>query len=69
MKIKELLTRYIKGNTHMVELYYEGGGEMPKAISGMYTSKTEALAAGNLYIQGRNKVRPRKNVEDAKDTI
>lgn len=50
---KELLTRAVNGNTHIVELYYQGGGELPKTLSGMYTSKREALNAADLYLRGR----------------
>lgn len=46
---KELLTRPVNGNTQHIELYFEGGGELPKKLSGIYTSKAEALKAAKTY--------------------
>jgi len=48
---KELKTRIV-GNH--VQLYYDGGGELPQELSGLYTSKTRALNAAEQYLSKRD---------------
>lgn len=47
---------YWKGN--LCHMRWEGGGEIPVALKGAYTSPTEAMAAYNHYLSTR---RVRKN--------
>lgn len=54
MEKKEFNARPVNNNTHLWELYYENGGEVPQELSGMYTSKSEALTAGKKYIEKRD---------------
>ena len=48
---KELKTRIV-GNH--VQLYYEGGGELPQELSGLYTSPTLALKSAEQYLSKRD---------------
>ena len=55
---KELKVRPVKQLGTMLEIYYEGGGEVPAALSGMYTSSSVAQQAINAYLSQR-KEKPR----------
>jgi len=44
----------VRSAGNLVELYYDGGGELPKELSGMYTSPTEALSAAKHYLTKRD---------------
>lgn len=46
----------IKGEGNLYKLYWENGGEVPKALSGLYTSRHEALHAASIYLQSRDGV-------------
>jgi hypothetical protein len=46
MEKKELEIRYV-GNC--CKIFYEGGGELPAALKGLYTSKAEAERAISLF--------------------
>ena len=50
----------LEGNLY--KMHWEGGGEFPKSLSGLYTSEREALAAGAAYIRIRDGVK--KNAKD-----
>lgn len=52
---KQLLTRPVKGMGTMLEVYYEGGGEVPEALSGQYTSRSVADTAIKTYLSTRRK--------------
>lgn len=58
--VKELVT-YTIGNLY--KLKWAGGGELPKALTGSYTSEAAALKAGDAYIASR----PKKVTKNAKD--
>jgi hypothetical protein len=49
-----------KQDAYGYTVYYEGGGQVPKELSGRYTSKTLAEAAIATYI-------PKKRVRKIKD--
>lgn len=51
---KRLITRNKLGSPHVI-IFYEGGGEMPKELSGYYTSHKEAQKAIDLYLIKKNK--------------
>lgn len=55
---KELKTRPVKGLGTMLEIFYEGGGEVPAALSGQYTSTSVAQTAITAYLSQR-KEKPR----------
>lgn len=42
-----------KHGTSLFEVYFEGGGELPKELKGMYTSPTVAQAAIDGYLANR----------------
>ena len=46
---KDLLTRRVPSGLYF-EFYYEGGGEVPAFLKGLYTSKTFAEAAKRAYL-------------------
>lgn len=48
MTKKELKIR-IRNNTSHCEVYYEGGGELPQVLSGLYTNATLAQQAIDTY--------------------
>ena len=51
---KQLLTKpSVIGSTYTVK--YEGGGELPRDLSGVYTSEKEAQKAINLYLIKKNR--------------
>lgn len=56
--MKKLMTK-TEGN--LFRLYWENGGEMPVALSGLYTSEKAALFAGEQYINNRDGVKNGKN--------
>lgn len=45
---KELRIK-VADNTSMFEVYYYPGGQVPKALSGLYTSHAEAMKAIGAY--------------------
>ncbi|YP_009966397.1 hypothetical protein HWA86_gp19 [Pseudoalteromonas phage HP1] len=49
---KELKVRLAK-NTCLFEAYYEGGGELPKALNSLYTTEAVAQRAIDAY-KGNN---------------
>ncbi len=51
---KAFLTR-ARSNTSLYEIYFEGGGEVPQALKGLYTSHTEAQRAAASYANSRRK--------------
>ena len=51
---KAFLTRSAP-NTSLYEVYLEGGGEVPKVLKGLYTSRTTALKAAESYTNSRRK--------------
>lgn len=51
---KQLLTRNRKGTAHL-EVYFEGGGEVPQELSGLFTSKGSASKAIEHYLVNRKK--------------
>ena len=53
---KELLIRNSNGRS-IYEVYYENGGELPKDLSGLYTSHSEAQKAINQYLIKRDKIK------------
>lgn len=50
---KKLLVRNKVGTPHF-KVIYEGGGELPKDLSGLYTSKNQAEKAIQLYLIKRD---------------
>lgn len=50
---KELKVRAVKGMGTMLEVYYEGGGEVPEILSGQYTSSSVANTAIKAYLEQR----------------
>ena len=58
---KELRVRLAAGQGAMHEIYYEGGGQVPEALSGLYNKVTYALHAISQY-------KPvKRNKKDSKD--
>jgi len=51
--MKELKIRYAKNNSY--EIYYEGGGELPKELHGLYTDHRTAQRAIDKYLTNRPK--------------
>lgn len=49
----------VEGN--LFRLYWNGGGEMPVELSGLYTSEKAALTAGAAYVARRNEAKNGKN--------
>lgn len=62
-KVKELKARRDPMTATLYQLYYADGGELPKELSGRYTSTSEALTAAEFYLEKREKVRPRNKSE------
>jgi len=58
---KKLLTMNIPGTPHL-RVYFEGGGEVPKDLSGAYTSQAQADKAILKYLSNRD-----KKTQDAPD--
>ena len=52
---KELLIRSSNGRS-IYEVYYEGGGELPKSLIGLYTSHIEAQKAIDTYLASKNRI-------------
>lgn len=52
---KNLLVRNNVGSPHY-KVIYEGGGELPKELTGLFTSEKEANKAISAYLQKRDKV-------------
>lgn len=50
---KELKIRPVKGLGTMLEIYYEGGGEVPEILSGQYTASSVAQQAIKAYLEQR----------------
>lgn len=49
----------------LFKMYWEGGGEMPAALKGSYTSYREAVRAGERYKANRKpKTTGRKNAKN-----
>lgn len=46
---KELKARYSDNGLSLVEIYYEGGGQVPNRLLGKYTSMTLAQKAIKIY--------------------
>jgi hypothetical protein len=57
----KILIPYTVGNLY--KLKWDGGGEIPQALAGMYTSAHEALVAGQAYTESR---RPKAGEKRAK---
>lgn len=53
-KQKELKTRVRTGTSHF-EVYYDNGGELPKDLSGVYTSVREAKKDISKYLSKKNR--------------
>ena len=51
-----------KGNLYYLK--WDGGGEMPQALQGLYTSTKDALKAATVYLETR---RPKKGQQNASD--
>jgi len=51
--MKELKIRYASNNAY--EIYYEGGGEVPAALRGLFTDHRTAQRAIDEYLITRNK--------------
>lgn len=58
VKSKELRIRVAAGKGCMREIYWEGGGEVPKSLNGLYTSIQDAQKGIQKYMA---------NKEDSKD--
>lgn len=50
---KDILMRNRPG-TAMIELYFDGGGEVPQCLSGAYTSEIAAKKAIEAYLTKRD---------------
>ena len=61
--VKKFMTRNRPGGP-LIELYYEGGGELPPSLTGAYTTSGVALKASEEYIKTR---RPRPKSKVTKD--
>ncbi len=55
VKNKEFLTRRPLKNPLLFEIYFENGGEVPKFLSGLYTSETEAMEAVKIYLKDKKR--------------
>lgn len=67
MESKELKIRPHKAGPMMYEVYYEGGGELPRELSGLFTSPSFAQREIDLYKIRRShstKKVAKKKVED-----
>ena len=53
---KELKTRYSSKMGNMLEVYYEGGGQIPQVLAGLYTDLTTAQIAINTYVHNVKEV-------------
>lgn len=51
IKRKELRIRVAAGKGCMREIYWEGGGEVPPALNGLYTSIQDAQKGISKYLQ------------------
>ena len=51
IKRKELRIRVAAGKGCMREIYWEGGGEVPPALNGLYTSIQDAQKGIAKYLQ------------------
>jgi hypothetical protein len=47
---KELKIRVTQGNGSLKDIYWEGGGEVPQALSGLYTGHIAAQVAIDKYL-------------------
>lgn len=56
----------IKGEGNLYKLYWANGGEMPQALTGLYTSRHEAEHAASVYLQSRDGVGNAKGKSRAK---
>ena len=52
---KQLLVRVSRRNGSLFEVYYDNGGELPKELTGQYTSTRIAKAAIDAYLAERDK--------------
>lgn len=62
--IKEFVVEMHPKYANSYVLKWAEGGEIPAELSGKYTSKAEALVAGESYLSKRDKKRPRKVVKE-----
>lgn len=61
MNIKELKVRTVPLKGSVYEVYYDGGGQVPEVLKGMYTSIRNALMAISYYTP------PKKSKKEDKD--
>lgn len=50
---KELKVRVAAGKGSLREIYWEGGGEVPQVLNGLYTGLQDAQTDINKYILGK----------------
>ena len=60
--MKELRIRISPKTPNLYDVYYEGGGELPESLSGLYVSEKDAQYAIDMYLSNRK--RKIKKVED-----
>jgi hypothetical protein len=54
---KELKMRVAAGKGSLREVYWEGGGEVPQALKGLYTSVQDAQVDINKYLSTKETVK------------
>ncbi len=52
---KQLLTRRSATHPPLFELYFENGGEVPKELTGKYTSEGSASVAADSYLRTKKR--------------
>ena len=67
MADKEFKTRYAKNTSHL-EIYLEGGGEIPAKLRGLFNKQSAADIAIHIYITERDAVHPKQKPGRKKPT-
>jgi len=61
MSSKELKVRPVRAKGSVYEIYYEGGGQVPDALTGLYTKISNALQAIKFYTPPKAKKKVNKD--------
>ena len=57
MAVKKELRYRVRHNSMHLELYYEGGGQVPESLKGMYTDSRAAEFAIMAYHESKTKTK------------
>ena len=61
MSTKELKVRPVKAKGSVYEIYFEGGGQVPDTLKGLYTRISNAMQAIKYYTPPKTEKKVAKN--------